>query len=52
VVNLSTLRRAPSRFWWKNLWRLAMRTWLVCGYALALVVLGLVLSVKLYAPYL
>jgi hypothetical protein len=29
-----------------------MPTWLVCGYALALVVFGLVLSVKLYAPYL
>jgi len=29
-----------------------MSTWLVCGYALAVVALGLVLSVKLYAPYL
>jgi hypothetical protein len=29
-----------------------MSTWLICGYALALVVLGIVLSVKLYAPYL
>jgi hypothetical protein len=29
-----------------------MRTWLVCGYALAAVALGVVLSVKLYAPYL
>ena len=29
-----------------------MSTWLVCGYALALIVLGLLLSVKLYAPYL
>jgi hypothetical protein len=29
-----------------------MRTWLVCGFALVLVALGLVLSVKLYAPYL
>jgi hypothetical protein len=29
-----------------------MSSWLICGYALALVVLGLVLSVKLYAPYL
>jgi hypothetical protein len=29
-----------------------MSTWLVCGYALAVVVLGVVLSVKLYAPYL
>jgi hypothetical protein len=26
--------------------------WLVCGYALALVLLGILLSVKLYAPYL
>ena len=29
-----------------------MSSWLICGYVLALVVLGLVLSVKLYAPYL
>jgi hypothetical protein len=29
-----------------------MPTWLVCGYALAVLVFGLVLSVKLYAPYL
>jgi hypothetical protein len=29
-----------------------MRTWLVCGYALALIVFGILLSVKLYAPYL
>jgi hypothetical protein len=29
-----------------------MSTWSVCGYALAVVVLGVVLSVKLYAPYL
>ena len=29
-----------------------MSTWLICGYALALVVLGIVLSVKLYVPYL
>jgi hypothetical protein len=27
-------------------------TWLICGYALALVVLGILLGVKLYAPYL
>jgi hypothetical protein len=29
-----------------------MRTWLVCGYALAVVALGIVLSIKLYAPQL
>jgi hypothetical protein len=29
-----------------------MPTWLVCGYALAVLVFGLVLSVKLYVPYL
>jgi hypothetical protein len=29
-----------------------MSIWLVCGYALALLVLGVVLTVKLYAPYL
>jgi hypothetical protein len=29
-----------------------MSTWLVCGYALVLVVLGILLGVKLYAPYL
>jgi hypothetical protein len=29
-----------------------MSTWLVCGYVLALVVFGILLSVKLYAPYL
>ena len=28
-----------------------MRPWLFCGYALALVVLGILLSVKLYAPH-
>jgi hypothetical protein len=34
----------------EELRRLAVNTWLVCGYALALVVLGILLSVKLYAP--
>lgn len=29
-----------------------MSTWLICGYALALVALGIVLSLKLYVPYL
>jgi hypothetical protein len=29
-----------------------MSTWLVCGYVLALLVLGILLSVKLYVPYL
>ena len=29
-----------------------MSTWLVFGYALALLVLGILLSVKLYAPFL
>lgn len=29
-----------------------MSNWLICGYALALVVFGLVLSVKLYVPHL
>jgi hypothetical protein len=29
-----------------------MSVWLVCGYALALAVFGILLSVKLYAPYL
>jgi hypothetical protein len=29
-----------------------MSTWLVCGYALALLVFGILLTVKLYAPYL
>lgn len=29
-----------------------MSRWLVCGYALAFVVFGLVLSVKLYVPHL
>jgi hypothetical protein len=29
-----------------------MSTWLVCGYALALILLGILLSVKLYVPYL
>ena len=43
---------APLRIRWKNFRRLAVSTWLVCGYALALVVLGILLSVKLYAPYL
>jgi hypothetical protein len=27
-----------------------MSSWLICGYALAFVVLGIVVSVKLYAP--
>jgi hypothetical protein len=29
-----------------------MSIWVVCGYALALILLGILLSVKLYAPYL
>jgi hypothetical protein len=29
-----------------------MSIWLVCGYALAVLVLGILLTVKLYAPYL
>lgn len=29
-----------------------MSSWLICGYALALVVFGILLGVKLYAPYL
>jgi hypothetical protein len=29
-----------------------MSTWLICGYAFAVVALGVVLSVKLYAPQL
>jgi hypothetical protein len=29
-----------------------MSIWLICGYALALLVLGILLTVKLYAPYL
>jgi hypothetical protein len=29
-----------------------MSTWLVCGYALVLLVFGILLTVKLYAPYL
>ena len=29
-----------------------MSSWLVFGYALALVVFGILLGVKLYAPYL
>lgn len=29
-----------------------MSIWLVCGYALALIVFGILLGVKLYAPYL
>jgi hypothetical protein len=27
-----------------------MSTWLVCGYALVLLVFGILLTVKLYAP--
>jgi hypothetical protein len=29
-----------------------MSIWLVCGYALAVLVLGILLTLKLYAPYL
>jgi hypothetical protein len=29
-----------------------MSIWLVCGYALAVLVLGILLTVKLYVPYL
>jgi hypothetical protein len=29
-----------------------MSIWLVCGYVLAVLVLGILLTVKLYAPYL
>ena len=29
-----------------------MSVWLACGYALALAVFGILLAVKLYAPYL
>ena len=29
-----------------------MSIWLICGYALALLVLGILLTVKLYVPYL
>jgi hypothetical protein len=29
-----------------------MSVWLACGYALALAVFGILLGVKLYAPYL
>jgi hypothetical protein len=29
-----------------------MSIWLICGYALAVLVLGILLTVKLYAPYL
>jgi hypothetical protein len=32
--------------------RLAMSTWLICGYALGILVLVIVLSLKLYVPYL
>jgi hypothetical protein len=27
-----------------------MSTWLICGYVLAVILLGILLSVKLYAP--
>lgn len=29
-----------------------MSRWLVCGYALAAIVLGVMLALKLYVPYL
>jgi hypothetical protein len=29
-----------------------MSIWLICGYALGLLVLGILLTVKLYVPYL
>ena len=29
-----------------------MSIWLICGYGLAVLVLGILLTVKLYAPYL
>jgi hypothetical protein len=32
--------------------RLAMSNWLVCGYALALLLFGIVVSVKFFVPYL
>lgn len=29
-----------------------MSNWLVCGYAVALIVVGIVISVKIFVPYL
>lgn len=29
-----------------------MSNWLVCGYAMALLAVGIVISVKIFAPYL